>query len=86
MTISVNIHEAKAQLSNLIAMMEKGETVIICKRNEPVARIMPVEKKKKKKREFGFLKDKIKILPGFYDPIYTDEELDEIYNKPIFPE
>ena len=83
MTIEVNIHEAKAQLSHLIERMQQGETVRICKRNQPVAELVPVKKASKKKRIFGTLKGKIKILPGFYDPIYTDEELDEIYNKPL---
>ena len=84
MTISVNIAEAKAQLSYLIAQAKAGEEVIICNRNEPAIRFMPVEPKPQKKRVFGFMKGQIKFLPGFDDPLYTDEELDEIYNKPIF--
>lgn len=86
MTISVNIAEAKAQLSYLLAQAKKGEEVLICNRNVPEARIVPVENAPKKKRQFGFAKGMIELLPGWDDPIYTDEELDEIYNAPIFPE
>lgn len=86
MTISVNIAEAKAQLSHLIAQAKAGEEVIICNRNAPEVRMVAVEQKPKKKREFGFAKGKITLLPGWDDPIYTDEELDEIYNAPLFPQ
>lgn len=44
--IEVNIHEAKTQLSRLIRAVLAGEEVIISKRNEPVARLVPLEKAK----------------------------------------
>ena len=42
--IKVNIHEAKTQLSRLIQAVLAGEEVIISRRNEPVARLVPLEK------------------------------------------
>ena len=42
--IKVNIHEAKTQLSRLIQAVLAGEDVIISRRNEPVARLVPLEK------------------------------------------
>lgn len=86
MTISVNIAEAKAQLSYLIAQAKAGEEVIICNRNHPEMRLVPVEATPPKKRVFGGYEGKIKILPGFYDPNFTEEELDEMDNKSLFPE
>jgi len=41
----VNIHEAKTQLSRLIQAVLAGEEVVISKRNQPVARLVPLEKK-----------------------------------------
>ena len=42
----VNIHEAKTHLSSLLAEVEqKGEHVLICRYNIPVAELSPVEKK-----------------------------------------
>ena len=38
---SVNIHEAKTQLSALIQAVDRGEEVVITKRNRPVARLVP---------------------------------------------
>jgi prevent-host-death family protein len=42
--IEVNIHEAKTQLSRLINAVLRGEEVVISRRNEPVARLVPLEK------------------------------------------
>mgnify|MGYP001355657484 CR=1 FL=1 len=39
--MTINVHEAKARLSELLDLLEKGETVIICRRNKPVAELRP---------------------------------------------
>ncbi len=38
--MQVNIHEAKAKLSALVELAEKGEQVILARRKKPVARIV----------------------------------------------
>lgn len=51
--IQVNIHEAKTQFSRYIAMVERGETVQVCRNNELVAEIkLPKGKKAKKPRRY----------------------------------
>lgn len=50
----LNLHEVKAQLSKYIELVEAGETVIICKRNVPVAEIRPIPHKRKKAPELGW--------------------------------
>ena len=35
--ITLNLNQAKTDLSDCVAQAEAGETVIICKRNKPVA-------------------------------------------------
>lgn len=37
----VNIAEAKAKLSELLERVEQGETVLLCRRNVPVAELRP---------------------------------------------
>ena len=37
--ISLNINEAKAHLSKYLHAVETGETVVLCRRNVPVAEI-----------------------------------------------
>ncbi len=82
MTILVNIAEAKAQLSYLIAQAKAGEEVIICNRNQPEIRFFPIEPKPQKKRVFGLFKGQFTIPPEFYDPM-TEEELALWYDAPL---
>lgn len=42
-TKTVNIADLKAQLSAHIQMVRDGEEVVVCDRNVPVARIVPIE-------------------------------------------
>jgi antitoxin (DNA-binding transcriptional repressor) of toxin-antitoxin stability system len=81
----VNIHEAKAKLSEFLDAVAAGETVIICNRNQPVAELRAVPKKRTEPRPIGLAKGTIKIHPSFYDPM-TEEELAEFYDGAIFPE
>ncbi|MBV9394275.1 MAG: type II toxin-antitoxin system Phd/YefM family antitoxin [Methylobacteriaceae bacterium] len=67
----VSIHQAKTQLSKLIAAAERGEEVIISRRETPVVKIVPVQQPKK--RVFGALKGKIDIGPEFFDPLPEEE-------------
>ena len=39
--IQVNVHEAKTQLSRLIAAAEKGEEVVIARDGRPAVRLVP---------------------------------------------
>jgi prevent-host-death family protein len=54
--IKLNLNEVKAQLSKYIELVEAGETVVVCKRNVPVAEIRPIVHKKKKMPELGWAK------------------------------
>lgn len=81
----VNIHEAKAKLSEFLDAVAAGETVIICNRNQPVAELRAVPKKRTEPRPIGLGKGTIEILPSFYDPLPA-EELEAFYNSRIFPD
>jgi len=39
------VHEAKSQLSRLLALVEEGETVVIARHGEPVAELVPARRK-----------------------------------------
>ena len=71
---TVNIHEAKTNLSTLIADVEAGEEIIIARAGKPVAKLVPLRKTAKARpdRRPGFLKGKIRIGPRFYDPLPED--------------
>ncbi len=66
MTI-VNIHEAKSNLSRLLAQVEAGEDVVIARNGKPVARLVACETPGK--RQFGALRGRIKLDESFFDPL-----------------
>lgn len=68
---TVNVHEAKTQLSRLLAQVEAGEEVIIARNGKPVARLVPCEGRGKP--TFGSLRGKIKIDDSFFDPLPEEE-------------
>jgi prevent-host-death family protein len=39
--VLVNVHEAKTRLSQLLELVEEGETVIIARHGQPVAELVP---------------------------------------------
>ena len=66
---TVNIHEAKTHLSQLLALIERTrDSIIICKHGVPVAELSPV-KQGKRIQTHADIKD-IDIL---YDPIEPTE-------------
>lgn len=67
----VNIHEAKTQLSQLIAA---GEEVVIARYGEPVARLVPL-RAPVPRRIPGSARGKFEIPPTFFEPL-PDELLD----------
>ena len=77
-TISINIHEAKTNLSKYVKKAEKGQTVEICRRNVPVAVLGPSAAPiVDRARVFGMDKGKVVIHPEFFDPMI--EEFPELY-------
>lgn len=80
--LTVNIFEAKTQLSKLIERVERGEEVIIARAGKPVARLTSLESVKKPV-VFGLLKGKLHISEDFDAPL-PDEVLAEFEGE-IFP-
>ena len=67
----VNVHQAKTQLSRLLARVEAGEDVVIARRGEPVARLVGC--KPRSKRQADILKGKVIIPDSFFDPLPEEE-------------
>lgn len=71
--MQVTIHEAKTQLSRLIAAAERGEEVIIARRDKPVVRLSMVEDYSGKTRIGGLRDRKFKMGANFDDPVLNTE-------------
>lgn len=75
MATTVNVHEAKTQLSKLLADVEQGEEIVIARRGKPIARIVRYDRPKR--APLGSLKlSGPPIDPSVFDPM-TDDELRE---------
>jgi prevent-host-death family protein len=70
-TRTVTIHEAKTNLSRLIAAVEAGEEVVIARGKTPAVRMVPIAPKPK--RVPGLWKGQIEIGPEFFEPMSEDE-------------
>jgi prevent-host-death family protein len=69
---TVTIHEAKTNLSRLIARACRGEEVIIARGKDPVVRLVPIGVRRGK-RKLGILKGKLKVGPEFFEPLPPEE-------------
>lgn len=68
---TVNIHEAKTNLSRLLAQVEAGEEVVIARNGKPVARLVAC--KRRGKPQFGSWKGRIALDDSFFDPLPEEE-------------
>ena len=68
---TVNIHEAKTRLSQLIERVEAGEEIVIARAGRPVARLCPL-KAHLVPRRLGRLNGRFRIPDDFNDPLPDD--------------
>jgi len=71
--MEVSTAEAKNRLTELIRIAEGGEQVVITRHGRPVAQIAPPPAERKKP-VLGGMRGRIRLLPGWDEPI-TEEEL-----------
>jgi prevent-host-death family protein len=72
--IMVNIYEAKAKLSEYLEAAMNGERVLICKHNQPVAELRPVEQLRTAPRDLTPMYPGETFVTGaFFDPLPADE-------------
>lgn len=69
--IRVNIADAKTHLSRYLGRVERGETILLCRRNVPVAEIRPLPKPPRKSRPVGIDRG-MKIPTSFFEPLPQD--------------
>ena len=70
---TVNIHEAKTQLSHLLDLIQDGEEVVIQRHGKPVARLTPVHQPGPS--PFGAMRGEFQMKEG-WERLLTDEEAD----------
>jgi prevent-host-death family protein len=82
--VLVNVHDAKTNLSKLLAQVEAGEEVVIGRNGVPVARLVKIADATRRRRRSGALKGRIWISPDIDE---LDAEIERSFNESvIFPE
>ena len=73
--IHLNLAEAKSHLSEYLDRVQAGETLVICRRNVPIAELRPIAAPTKHPRIFGQDVGHLTIHASFFEPL-PDDELD----------
>jgi antitoxin (DNA-binding transcriptional repressor) of toxin-antitoxin stability system len=70
--IKLNINQAKTHLSGYLARLRRGETIVLCKRNTPIAEIRPLPQPRTRKRPIGLAAGEFAIPASFFEPLPAD--------------
>lgn len=68
-TTKLDIHEAEANLARLLAGLQPGDRIVLCRRNEPVAQILPLASQSTAARPRGLGKGLARLKPEFFEPL-----------------
>jgi prevent-host-death family protein len=80
---TLNLYQARANLSRLVDEAANGESIVIAKDGKPLAALVPVAKVAKAPFAFGTLKGKIHLAD---DTPETDSEIGRLFTAgEIFP-
>ena len=69
MSVMVNVHEAKTQLSRLLKRAHEGEEIVLAKAGKPYARLVPLEEAKP--RVPGIVNGRVD--DAFFEPLPESE-------------
>ena len=76
---TVNVYQAKTQLSKLLQQVEAGETIVIARAGKPSAQLVPINGNPKGINPPGAMRDQISIEDDF------DLPLDGIFESSLEP-
>ncbi len=76
----VNIADAKAHLSEYLKLVERGETVVLARRNQPIAEIKPVRRRIVRPRPAALCAGDFDVPASFDEPL-PDSVLVELEGK-----
>ncbi len=68
-----NVHQVRESLAEYLDAALRGEEVVICRRNQPVARLVAVDRPLREARPIGLAADAGSELPeSFWEPLPDD--------------
>jgi prevent-host-death family protein len=80
--VSYNVAEGKTRLSEILERVEQtGEEIVLTRRGRPIARLVP--ERGGRARQLGFARGKLKLLPGWEDPVTFEDLFGESTSSPV---
>ncbi|GDX79551.1 antitoxin [Deltaproteobacteria bacterium] len=76
--LTVNVADAKAHLSEYLDRVEAGETLVICRRNVPIAELRPAVVAAREPRPIGLMKGQFEVSASFFEPL--DDEILNLFD------
>lgn len=67
--IKVNMHDAKTHLSAYVARLREGESIVLCRRNTPVAEIRLLPERPVARRPIGLAGGTLTVPASFFEPL-----------------
>ena len=77
--VTVNVHQAKTQLSRLLQQVEAGETIVIARAGKPSAQLVPINAQRTGLKPPGAMRDQIHIGADF------DASLERLFDCKLEP-
>ena len=74
--IVTNINEIKAKLSEYLDAVSRGERVVICKRNTPIAELRAIVPARTELRKVGGAAGRLTVPEGFFLPLPEEVLID----------
>ncbi|MDQ7824321.1 MAG: type II toxin-antitoxin system Phd/YefM family antitoxin [Candidatus Eremiobacteraeota bacterium] len=68
----VNIHDAKTHLSEYIDNLKENDSLILCRRNKPIAEIKLLQQPKEGKRPMGLARKIFHVPESFFEALPDD--------------
>ena len=79
------MHEAKTHLSRYVAQLQEGETILLCRRNEPVAEIRALPRVRDEPRPIGLARGQFTVPDSFFEPL-PDDVIESFGGGAVLPE
>jgi antitoxin (DNA-binding transcriptional repressor) of toxin-antitoxin stability system len=80
--IKLNVHEAKARLSEYLDRLERGDedVVVICRRNQPIAELRALPQRRTTRRPIVRKDPRFTMPASFFEPL-PDSILDDFEGR-----
>jgi antitoxin (DNA-binding transcriptional repressor) of toxin-antitoxin stability system len=78
----IDVQQMEANPGVYLAQVANGETIVICRDQQPIAEMRPVEQQSKMPRPLGLGIGTGFIHPSFHEPL-PDEVIESFYNSDL---